>query len=134
MRDENRINYVLDLMRLYWKRHPDFRFIQMLFNVGAVSNRNDGYNLEDDELFKLFVQAVHDEDVETGKAVGQLDNLCAWGENHAKKNNINTSIKHAVKLTKKYRKKNKNAFKEAFGLAKIKIDAQQVKDEIRQEE
>lgn len=27
-----------------------------------------------------------------------------------------------------------NPFKEAFGLAKIKIDAQQVKDEIRQEE
>ena len=53
MRDPERIDDVLDIIRTYWKKHPDLRLTQIIGNaLGEMSGEH--YNLEDGELLDLL--------------------------------------------------------------------------------
>ena len=52
MRDPHRISEVLDEVEQLWRRHPDWRLGQLICNLAAWSDPNEGspYDLEDVEL------------------------------------------------------------------------------------
>lgn len=51
MRDPERIDKILGLLRKYWKANPDLRLAQI---VGNMSGMQDPYNYEDDDLIKAL--------------------------------------------------------------------------------
>ena len=55
MRDPNRIDEVLDLLKIYWKKHPDLRLAQI---VGNCSPHRVSYNLEDDILIEYLKENI----------------------------------------------------------------------------
>jgi len=59
MRDPNRINRVLDVIRRIWTKNPDLRFTQMILNVGG--DNEDIFFLEDDELAERLVALYSDQ-------------------------------------------------------------------------
>ena len=52
MRDEKRIDKILETIREVWKRNPDMRLTQLLINMGIME---DGpiWNLEDDKALEI---------------------------------------------------------------------------------
>ena len=50
MRDPERIDVVLDALRVFWKSMPDQRFAQLMYNVLVGGDVN--YNMEDEEFVK----------------------------------------------------------------------------------
>lgn len=52
MRDPNRIEPILGLIRKIWYRAPDFRLTQLIMN--ALKMNSDPYYVEDDKLKKAL--------------------------------------------------------------------------------
>ena len=50
MREKERIKRILDLIQEYWEKHQDFRFGQMLINLGVVNDDLRLWNNQDDKL------------------------------------------------------------------------------------
>lgn len=50
MRDEERIDRVLEELDDYWHEHPDLRLSQVIGNVAQSYNYDDPYYMEDEEL------------------------------------------------------------------------------------
>jgi uncharacterized protein YihD (DUF1040 family) len=53
-RDPKRIAEVLDLIEAIWKKHPDLRLGQLIFNT--CPRQDDLFYLEDDELYKRLCE------------------------------------------------------------------------------
>ena len=54
MRDEKRIDDVLETIRTIWKKSPDLRLLQLLINVLTSVKQDYYYNVEDDMLVKFL--------------------------------------------------------------------------------
>ena len=54
MRDPERIDEILDLVREVWTQEPDLRLAQLIFNAARFEQENlkDVYNIEDSPLRK----------------------------------------------------------------------------------
>lgn len=50
MRDPNRIDRILELLRKYWHEHPDLRLAQLVHNLDS----GNGYNQEDSDLEQIL--------------------------------------------------------------------------------
>lgn len=62
MRDENRIDEVLEELEDYWKDNPDLRLAQIIGNAGQESQYGtDPYHMEDEELLS-YLQLRNDEE------------------------------------------------------------------------
>ena len=53
MRDEKRIDNVLNELAIIWKKVPDWRFFQLLQNIGFTPDK-DFFYLEDDDFLKIL--------------------------------------------------------------------------------
>ena len=57
MREHERIERILSLIRAQWNQHPDLRLFQLLMN--AVGNeQGDPYHIEDDRLEESLRDAL----------------------------------------------------------------------------
>jgi hypothetical protein len=56
MRDPERIERILNLIVALWKRNPDMRLGQLLYNYGGFKDAD--YNTEDDETEKNLEESV----------------------------------------------------------------------------
>jgi len=56
MREFSRIKPMLDVIRIYWKMHPDLRLCQMLSNIATIGGWKDKdlYYLEDKDLMEYL--------------------------------------------------------------------------------
>jgi uncharacterized protein YihD (DUF1040 family) len=57
MRDPNRIDVILNRVRLVWKRYPDLRLAQIIVNAAKMTEYQDGsqsriFYIEDDDLVR----------------------------------------------------------------------------------
>lgn len=52
MRDINRIDDYLDIIKKIWKQNPDLRFSQLVLNVFTDSSLD--YYIEDDKSLEMF--------------------------------------------------------------------------------
>ena len=56
MRDKNRINPILDMLKIVWNEYPDVRLGQLLHIAiirGGIKNKNfDLFHIEDDQILK----------------------------------------------------------------------------------
>ena len=50
MRDEKRIDVILDELKVAWKKVPDQRFCQLLINMGIMADSAYYWNLEDTDI------------------------------------------------------------------------------------
>lgn len=60
MRDSERIDKILNKIGIFWKRYPDLRFCQMIFNI-LRRCKMDMFYLEDSEFEKLLDEELKDE-------------------------------------------------------------------------
>ena len=58
MRDPQRINRVLKLIKKYWKLHPDMRLTQLIMN--ALQITEDPYYYEDEILEQKLIEMLSD--------------------------------------------------------------------------
>lgn len=58
MRDPQRINRILKLIKKYWKLHPDMRLTQLIMN--ALQITEDPYYYEDDILEQKLIEMLSD--------------------------------------------------------------------------
>lgn len=57
MRDPNRIDPMLELIREVWKAHPDLRLGQLIINLSDTSNgKPELFYLEDDEFARRILR------------------------------------------------------------------------------
>lgn len=58
MRDPARIDEMLDLVRGIWKRQPDLRLGQLLYNAARMreANLHDSFSIEDGDLRKGLIR------------------------------------------------------------------------------
>ena len=58
MRDPERIDVVLEVIRFYWKQDPDLRLMQLLYNAAKLQNpsQNDFFYLEDEALIEALAE------------------------------------------------------------------------------
>lgn len=56
MRDRDRIERILNMIATLWKRNPDMRLGQLLYNYGGFEDAD--YNTEDDETEKNLEESV----------------------------------------------------------------------------
>lgn len=55
MRDLARIDEILNMIKILWKRYPDMRFGQLLINLGiADDGPATSFNREDEDLRKIL--------------------------------------------------------------------------------
>lgn len=56
MRDVDRINTVLEYLKVFWHKYPDMRLCQLLHLIASRSGwkNNDLYYLEDDVVLKYI--------------------------------------------------------------------------------
>lgn len=55
MRDSNRIEIILDKLKIYWLEHPDLRLGQIISNFGyEVRGDNDPFYIEDDIMLNVI--------------------------------------------------------------------------------
>lgn len=52
MRDINRIDNYLDVIKKIWKQNPDLRFSQLVLNIFTDSSLD--YYIEDDKSLEMF--------------------------------------------------------------------------------
>ena len=50
MRDLNRIDRILEMIKENWLRNPDQRFFQFCINNGLMKDDNEYWNIEDDDV------------------------------------------------------------------------------------
>lgn len=63
MRDPNRIDEVLEQLKILWKEHPDQRLGQLISNTAYPS---DIFNVEDDVMLKRInkeIDLINSEDI-----------------------------------------------------------------------
>lgn len=53
MRNPGRIDLILEMVGEYWKKTPDWRFFQLMYNVMSTCDK-DPFYVEDSELKDLF--------------------------------------------------------------------------------
>ena len=53
MRDINRIDAITDKLNKIWKQYPDWRFFQLLCNIG-FDFLHDWFYFEDDKLIEVL--------------------------------------------------------------------------------
>lgn len=59
MRDINRIEIILDKLKIYWLKHPDLRLGQIISNFGyEVRGENDPFYVEDDLMLKVIEEKL----------------------------------------------------------------------------
>ena len=49
MREHERIDRISDKLRAYWKNNPNYRFLQMLINMGIIPD-GDHWHVEDKDI------------------------------------------------------------------------------------
>lgn len=55
MREEERIDDVLDELEEYWRRNPDLRLAQIIGNAGQdIGHGKDPYYMQDEELLSYL--------------------------------------------------------------------------------
>ena len=54
MRNPNRIPEVLDAVRQLWELYPDWRFGQLVCNVGRTAGFFEPFYMEDDKALKII--------------------------------------------------------------------------------
>lgn len=56
MRDPERIEPILEIIRFYWNQNPELRLMQLLFNAAKLQNptRDDFFYLEDEALIEAL--------------------------------------------------------------------------------
>lgn len=64
MRDINRIDAITDKLNKIWKQYPDWRFFQLLCDIG-FDFRYDWFYFEDDKLIEVLNEV--EEQIEQGK-------------------------------------------------------------------
>ena len=64
MRDINRIDAITDKLNKIWKTVPDWRFFQLLCNIG-FDFRQDYFYVEDDKLIEILNKV--ERQIEQGK-------------------------------------------------------------------
>ena len=53
MRDINRIDAIVNELGIFWKKHPDLRFLQLIYNYIVTNDKGtQAFYYEDDELEK----------------------------------------------------------------------------------
>ena len=57
MRDQKRIDRILNLIGKYWKKHPDQRFGQMMINGGILEDNMRVWSNED-KGFEEFLEEL----------------------------------------------------------------------------
>jgi hypothetical protein len=57
MRDPNRIDEILKLIAIYWKKYPDTRLGQLIWNL-SYSQSSDVFYIEDDFLKTALMYAL----------------------------------------------------------------------------
>jgi len=62
MRDIDRIEPLLGLIKLLWIAYPDMRLGQLIYNAAAITGwgSNDIFYLEDDQLYKGIKELMND--------------------------------------------------------------------------
>jgi uncharacterized protein YihD (DUF1040 family) len=61
MRDINRIDKLLDLLNVYWHKHPDLRLGQLIYSINnELTKSDDVFNIEDDEIIKYLLRKIHE--------------------------------------------------------------------------
>jgi len=58
MRPAKRIDVFLDVLKKEWKKNPDLRFTQFLYNNGLIDT-NVAYTMEEDELLETMFPDIH---------------------------------------------------------------------------
>ena len=56
MRDPNRIDIVLEAVRIVWKKAPDLRLGQLISNISYEVGYSDPFFLEDDRLLQVLTE------------------------------------------------------------------------------
>lgn len=59
MRDKKRIDKILDKLREEWKENPDWRFNQLLINLGLIPD-GPHWHLEDDKILEQLEEIEND--------------------------------------------------------------------------
>lgn len=54
MRDPERIDAVIDMVREAWKTEPDWRLGQLIVNISRAAGYEDPFFLEDDRLMQIL--------------------------------------------------------------------------------
>ena len=72
MRDEKRIDIIIEGLRETWKKHPDLRFLQLISNMVYPIENTRGpcsiFNIEDDVFEKMIkTHSKHMDDIKNGK-------------------------------------------------------------------
>ena len=62
MRDIDRIEPLLGLIKLLWIAYPDMRLGQLIYNAAAITGwgNKDIFYLEDDQLYKGIKELMND--------------------------------------------------------------------------
>ena len=53
MRDPNRINLILDMLKEIWIKYPDLRLCQL---ITCITKMDDSFYLEDDKFLRLMLE------------------------------------------------------------------------------
>ena len=59
MREEARIDRILEKIRTAWKNNPDMRFGQLLINMCVIPDDFTAWNIEDDKIETYIDQDVN---------------------------------------------------------------------------
>ena len=73
MRDAKRIDRILDLIKEYWTLHPDFRFGQLLINLGIADNSFRVWRNEDEDL-EVYLKEFMKKEIEKTKKKSENKN------------------------------------------------------------
>jgi len=63
MRDPKRISRILKLLETIWAKSDDYRFGQMLINLGIAPDELWFWNMDDDELEKGLKEYIKEEKI-----------------------------------------------------------------------
>lgn len=55
MRDEKRIDRIMDIIKDTWKQNPDMRFGQLLINMWLIEDTYVTWSTEDDDIEKIIL-------------------------------------------------------------------------------
>ena len=57
MRDPERIDEILDLLKVYWKTYPDLRLGQLVDNISYIATGQQPYYVEDED-FRIAIKKM----------------------------------------------------------------------------
>lgn len=58
MRDINRIDEIIDTLRVFWLDNPDLRFFQVVEILKSKTGMDDAFYVEDDEVKDILMEEV----------------------------------------------------------------------------